>query len=100
MRHYETLILFSPDLNTEERQNILEEVSKVIRGESGEDPHLDDWGMRQLAYPVRKYGRGHYVRVDYPSEGGIIPEIERKLRIYEGVLKFLTVKLAEEYKAA
>ncbi|MCF8085307.1 MAG: 30S ribosomal protein S6 [Desulfohalobiaceae bacterium] len=100
MRHYETLILFSPDLNVEERQNILEEVSKVIRGEAGEDPLLDDWGMRQLAYPVRKYTRGHYVRVDYASNGGIIPEIERKLRIYEGVLKFLTVKLSDEYKAA
>jgi small subunit ribosomal protein S6 len=94
------LILFSPDLNVEERQNILEEVSKVVRGETGEDPLLDDWGMRQLAYPVRKYTRGHYVRVDFASNGGIIPEIERKLRIYEGVLKFLTVKLSEEYKAA
>jgi len=100
LRHYETLILFSPDLNTEERQNILEEVSKVVRNESGEDPVLDDWGMRQLAYPVRKYSRGHYVRVEYPSDGGIIPEIERKLRIYEGVLKFMTVKVAEEYQAA
>ena len=100
MRHYETLILFSPDLNTEERQNILEEVSKVVRNESGQDPVLDDWGMRQLAYPVRKYSRGHYVRVEYPSDGGIIPEIERKLRIYEGVLKFMTVKIAEEYQAA
>ncbi len=100
MRHYETLILFSPDLNSEERQNILEEVSKVIRGESGQDPLLDDWGMRQLAYPVRKYTRGHYVRVEFASDGGIIPEMERKLRIYEGVLKFLTVKLSDEYKAA
>jgi len=100
LRHYETLILFSPDLNSEERQNILEEVSKVIRGESGQDPLLDDWGMRQLAYPVRKYTRGHYVRVEFASDGGIIPEMERKLRIYEGVLKFLTVKLSDEYKAA
>ena len=100
MRHSETLILFSPALNTEERQNILEEVSKVVRNESGQDPVLDDWGMRQLAYPVRKYSRGHYVRVEYPSDGGIIPEIERKLRIYEGVLKFMTVKIAEEYQAA
>ncbi|MCF8030405.1 MAG: 30S ribosomal protein S6 [Desulfohalobiaceae bacterium] len=100
MRHYETLILFSPDLNAEERQNILEEVSKIIRSDFGEDPLIDDWGMRQLAYPVRKYTRGHYVRVEYGSNGEIIPELERKLRIYEGVLKFLTVKLSEEYKAA
>jgi len=100
LRHYETLILFSPDLNTEERQNILEEVSKVIRGDAGEDPLLDDWGMRQLAYPVRKYARGHYVRLEFPSNGGIIPELERKLRIYEGVLKFLTVKLSDVSQAA
>jgi len=100
LRHYETLILFSPDLNTEERQNILEEVSKQVRSDSGEDPLVDDWGMRQLAYPVRKYTRGHYVRVEYGSNGGIIPEMERKLRISEGVLKFLTVKLSDEYKAA
>lgn len=100
MRHYETLILFSPDLNTEERQNILEDVSKVVRSDSGEDPLVDDWGMRQLAYPVRKYARGHYVRLDYASNGDIIPEMERKLRISEGVLKFLTVKLSDEYKAA
>ncbi len=100
MRLYETLILFSPDLNTEERQAILDQLTRIIEGDSGEITAVDDWGMRQLAYPVQKYTRGRYIRLEYACHGGIIPDLERRLRIPEGVLKFLTVKLNDEYQAA
>lgn len=100
MRKYETLILFSPDLNSEERQAILDDLNKVVGSYSGQVIETDDWGLRELAYPVQKYTRGHYTRLVYGADGDVVHEVERKLRIAEGVFKFLSVKLADEFQPA
>lgn len=100
MRRYETLILFSPDLNSEERQAILSDLNAVVSSQSGQVIETDDWGLRELAYPVQKYTRGHYIRLEYGADGDAVYEIERKLRIAEGVFKFLTVKLADAFQPA
>ncbi len=100
MRKYETLILFSPDLNSEERQAILDDLNKVVGSYSGQLIETDDWGLRELAYPVQKYTRGHYTRLVYGASGDVVHEVERKLRIAEGVFKFLSVKLADELQPA
>jgi small subunit ribosomal protein S6 len=100
MRKYETLILFSPDLNSEERQAILNDLTGVVSTYSGQVIETDDWGLRELAYPVQKYTRGHYVRLEYGASGDVVHELERKLRIAEGVFKFLSVKLADAFQPA
>jgi len=92
---YETLILFSPDLTTEDRQGIQDTLSGVVASYSGEVLAVDDWGMKELAYGVNKYHRGRYVRLEYAASGDVVAELERRIRIAEGILKFLTVKLDE-----
>jgi len=57
---------------------------------------VDDWGMRDLAYPVKKQFRGHYVRLEFVGPGEMVTELERNIRIADGIFKFLTVKLAHE----
>ena len=52
--------------------------------------------MRDLAYPVQKQQRGFYVRLEYDAPAELIAEFERHIRLTEGVLKFITVKLADE----
>jgi small subunit ribosomal protein S6 len=95
MNKYETLILLSPELASENRQEILDTLTGVITRENGTILEVDDWGMRDLAYPVRKQVRGYYVRLEYACPGQVVAELERIIRINDGIFKFLSVRLEE-----
>ena len=97
-RKFETLLLFSPDLTSENRQQILDNLTGFIQNNAGQMVATDDWGTRDLAYPVEKHTRGRYVRLEYGINGGQISELERRIRISDGILKFLTVKLSETFQ--
>lgn len=96
MRRFETLLLFSPELSAENRESILKGLTAIIEREGGKIVEIDQWGMRDLAYPVRKQMRGFYVRLVYEGPGALVAELERNLRITEGIFKFLTVRLDED----
>lgn len=100
MRKFETLLLFSPDLATEDREGLLDMLKSVIQGESGQVAEVDDWGSRELAYPVQKHTRGRYIRLVFGLPGSAVTELERRIRIADGILKFLTVKLEDEFQPA
>ena len=92
--NYETLVLLSPELAEENRKEILETLTGIVDREGGTMVETDDWGMRQLAYPVEKQTRGYYVRLVYDAPGALVAELERNIRITDGIFKFMTVKLA------
>ena len=96
MRKFETLLLLSPELAGEAREALLGTFTGVVTREQGSVLAVDHWGMRDLAYPVRKQMRGYYVRLEYLAPGETVAELERIIRISDGVFKFITVKLAEE----
>lgn len=95
LNHYETLVLMSPELTEENRKEILANLSGIIERDGGKIGLVDDWGVRTLAYPVRKLTRGHYVRLDYTAPGAVVAELERNIRITDGLFKFVTVRLDE-----
>lgn len=92
--NYETLVLLSPELAEENRKEILENLTGIVGREGGNMVETDDWGMRPLAYPVEKQTRGYYVRLVYDAPGALVAELERNIRITDGIFKFMTVKLA------
>lgn len=96
MRKFETLLLLSPELSAESREGILAALTGIIEREGGKMVEVDQWGMRDLAYPVRKLMRGYYVRLVYEAPAPLVAELERNIRITDGIFKFLTVKLADE----
>ena len=96
MRKFETLLLLSPELSAENREGIVNTLTAVIEREKGAMEEVDNWGMRDLAYPVRKLMRGYYVRLVYQAPAELIVELERNIRITDGIFKFVTVKLADE----
>lgn len=100
MRKYETLVLISPELASDARTVLLDGFKTVIEREGGNVTAEDHWGMRDLAYPVRKQMRGYYVRYEYNGPGKLVAELERHLRIAEGVFKFLSVELEEKAEEA
>lgn len=100
MRKMETLLLLSPEQTTEQREQVLSLLSDVITREGGEILAVDHWGMRDLAYPVRKQMRGYYVRFEYMSTSPLVAELERVIRIQDDIFKFISVRLDEKQNAA
>lgn len=96
MRKFETLLLLSPELSAENREGVISTLTAVVEREQGVITNMDHWGMRDLAYPVRKLMRGYYVRMEYEGPAALVAELERNVRITDGIFKFVTVKLAEE----
>ena len=94
MRKFETLLLLSPELAGDAREALLGTFSGVIERAGGQVA-ADHWGMRDLAYPVRKQMRGYFVRLEYVAPGDTVAELERVIRISDGVFKFIPVKLAD-----
>ena len=99
MRKYENLLLFSPELGMDELTPIVENLKAILEREGGVMLAIDDWGVKELAYPVRKFFRGHYVRLEFNAPATAIAELERIIRITDGIMKFVTVKL-DEHDAA
>ena len=96
MRKFETLLLLSPELPGEGRESLLSTLVGIIEREGGSLVEADHWGMRDLAYPVNKLMRGYYVRLEYTGPAPLVAELERNIRITDGIFKFVTVKLADE----
>ena len=98
VRHYETLLLFSPELAADNLQALLTNFGNIITTQGGDSVTVDDWGVKELAYPVRKQLRGHYVRLEYNLPASAVAELERNIRIADGIFKFVTVKLDDKAK--
>ncbi len=93
MRRYETIIILDPDLSNEERTPVFEKLNDMIPHHGGFLVMNDDWGVKKLAYEIKKKARGYYVRLDYCGTGTLVDEMERFFRIDDRVLKFMTVLL-------
>ncbi len=93
---YETLLLLSPEFGAEQRQEIVATLTGIIERDGGKMVVVDDWGAKNLAYPVRKFTRGYYIRLEFETDGKNIAELERNIRINEDIFKFVTVRLAVE----
>lgn len=97
MRHYETTYILRPNLGEEKFTEIIERTNAIIEGDNGTIIEVnrggDLWGMRKLAYEIKKETQGYYVYMNYAAPGSTIQEIERIFRIDDNVLRYLTVKL-------
>ncbi len=91
MRPYETLIVLSPVLGAES-QALIDKVQEVIRTRGGEVDASHDWGARKLAYPIQKQTDGRFFLLEYRAEGDAVAEVERTLRITDGVLRYISVQ--------
>lgn len=92
---YEELLLLSPELGVDECHEIVNNLRAVVEREGGTVLKVDDWGVKDTAYPVRKLNRGRYIRLELDMPGKAVAELERNIRIADGVFKFITVKLAD-----
>jgi small subunit ribosomal protein S6 len=89
-KRYETAILFDPELPEDARKEFLAKVSGIVAGFKGEVLKTDDWGNRKLAYPIRKRSNAFYTFLVYTGDRGVVEEVERNIKISEGILRHLT----------
>ena len=92
MRNYENLVIVRPTLTAEEIIESIKAIEEVITSNGGEIAITDTMGMRKLAYPIDKNERGHFHVIYYSAEPAVITEIERRFRINEELLRFVTIK--------
>ena len=91
MNKYETIFLIKDDITEEQRNEVVSEIRKYLvkNGKVSEEENL---GKKKLAYEVKKYEYAYYYVINFTGKASIIPELERKYRINENILKFITIK--------
>lgn len=92
MRNYENLVIVKPTLTAEEIQASIKAIEEIITSNGGEIAATDAMGMRKLAYPLNKNERGYFHVIYYSVAPSAISEIERRFRINEDLLRFVTIK--------
>ncbi len=98
MRIYEELFIVRPDVTEEELDPFIEQLKAVITSPGGTVEKVDKWGVRRLAYRVAKRDEGYYVLLEMTCGPEAIKELERRLRVSDLVLKFLTTRVDERRK--
>ena len=99
MRNYESLYIIHPEVVGDELTAMVEKFQKVLTDQAAEIYKLDNWGVRKLAYPIQKVERGCYVQTLFTAAPEVIAEFERRLRLDEKILRFLTVRFEEDFPA-
>ena len=97
-RTYEVMFIVRPDLEEAELDKLIEGFSANVTSGGGEVKTVEKMGRRRLAYTVRKFNDGFYVLLNLAADGAVVAELERRLRVSEQVIKFITVRMDEEEK--
>ena len=98
MRIYEELFIIKPDVPDEEADQFVETLRSQLTAAGATVDKIDKWGKRRLAYRVDKYREGNYVLFQFTAGPESVRELERRLRVSDAVLKFLTVRIDETLK--
>jgi len=98
MRVYEELFIVKPDAPEEEVNGFVDQLKALITTGKGTVDKVDNWGIRKLAYRVSKYAEGHYILMQFSSSPDAVKEIERRMRVADMVIKFITVRIDEKQK--
>ena len=96
MRHYEICFIVHPD-QSEQVPAMVERYKGIVGTRNGKVHRLEDWGRRQLSYPLAKVHKAHYVLMNIECDGETIAELEHSFRFNDAVLRHLTVKMTKAF---
>jgi small subunit ribosomal protein S6 len=98
MRIYEELFIIKPDTPEEEADQYVEQLQTQLTTAGATIDKVEKWGKRRLAYRIDKYREGSYVLLQFTGDANLVKELERRLRVADMVLKFITVRIDETLK--
>ena len=96
MRVYEELYILKPDTSDEDVDGFIEQIKTIITNGKGTVDKVDKWGVRKLAYRVQKFAEGNYTLIQFTSPPEAVHEVERRMRVTDNVIKFITVRIDEK----
>ena len=99
MRHYEIVFIVHPD-QSEQVPGMIDRYRAIVTAKGGAIHRLEDWGRRQLAYPIQKIHKAHYVLMTIECDGEALSELEHAFKFNDAVLRHLTVKMKEAVTTA
>ncbi|MGH6631460.1 MAG: 30S ribosomal protein S6 [Burkholderiales bacterium] len=94
MRHYEIVFIVHPD-QSEQVPAMIERYQGMVTGGNGRIHRLEDWGRRQLAYPLQKVHKAHYVLMNVECDNATLQELEHAFKFNDAVLRHLTVSMTD-----
>ena len=99
-RVYEILFIADPNLGEPEVDALTEHIQGFAEKEGGRIQKVEKWGKKRLAYNIRKHQEGYYVLIVVEGKPSLVKEVERRIRVTDGVVKFITVRVDEELRKA
>jgi small subunit ribosomal protein S6 len=97
-RVYEVMFIVRPDMVEEDLDKLISALETSVTGAGGTVKNVERMGKRRLAYVVRKFQDGMYILLTLEGSGQVVAELERRMRVTEPVIKFITVRVDEEQK--
>ena len=92
LNKYESIYIINPNTDAEGIKGLVEKFNALIESEGGKVIETNEWGMKKLAYPIKKLTQGYYVLVNFEAKPEFIDELERVYKITDDVIKFITVR--------
>lgn len=97
MEKYETISIIRPNVSEDIIAAISDKTADIIKEVGGEILKVDKWGLKQLAYPIKKEPTGYYVYTVFSGNGAGVDEMERIFKIDDNILKYMTIKLDKDF---
>jgi small subunit ribosomal protein S6 len=97
-RTYELMFIVRPDMTEEDQDKLISTLETAVTASGGAVKSTEKMGKRRLAYIVRRFHDGLFILLTFEGSGGLVHELERRLRVTEPVIKFLSVRIDEEQK--
>lgn len=95
MTKYESVLIARQDLGASQVSSLVDNLKQVITDQGGEVVRVDNWGLKNLAYRIKKNRKGHYVLLNIAAPAQAVAEYERIMRVNEDIIRYMTVKVDE-----
>jgi small subunit ribosomal protein S6 len=100
MRVYEVLFIVAPNTEEGDIETLVTQLSDVLTNQGAQVTNVNRMGRRRLAYPIGKFNEGHYVVLTVEGTGAEIAEVERRMRVNDAVIRYITIRIDEDLKRA
>jgi small subunit ribosomal protein S6 len=98
VRNYEVVFIAAPTLSSEELDGFIDHARTVVESKNGKVVKVDNWGKKSLAYKIQRFREGYYVVLTIEGDGIAIAELERRFRVTDYILRFISVRIDEALK--
>jgi small subunit ribosomal protein S6 len=98
VRNYEVVFVAAPTLTSEELDSFINHIQTVVESKNGKVVKVDNWGKKSLAYKIKRFREAYYVVLSIDGDGSTIAELERRFRVTDYIIRFISVRIDEDLK--